>query len=108
MRRMLTIASVVILTVAPGSAAFGAADNTVEAGHQLAEKLCSRCHAIGKTGDSPFKPAPPFRTLSSKYHLEDLEEALAEGITVGHEEMPEFTFSPDQIDGLIAYLRTLR
>lgn len=78
-----------------------------EAGQRTAQQLCSKCHAVGVTGDSPFKPAPPFRTFAKKYPLEYLEEALAEGITVGHPAMPEFTFSPRQIDDFIAYLRTL-
>ena len=51
---------------------------------------CSRCHAVGKIGDSPLPIAPPFRTLHERYPAEDLQEPLAEGIVTGHPTMPEF------------------
>jgi cytochrome c len=70
---------------------------------------CGSCHATGPTGTSRNEKAPPFRTLSERYPLENLEEAFAEGITVGHEglEMPEFEFTPGEIDDLLAYIRSL-
>jgi cytochrome c len=68
---------------------------------------CSRCHAIGKAGDSPLPIAPPFRTLHERYPVEDLEEPLAEGIVTGHPTMPEFRFDPGQVGDIIAYLKTL-
>ncbi len=77
-----------------------------EAGHMLVQDNCARCHAIEATGDSPNPDAPPMRTFASKWPLENLEEALAEGIVVGHEgmEMPEFVFEPEQISDILAYL----
>lgn len=77
-------------------------------GRQIAENLCARCHAIGLEGDSPHADAPPFRTLSEKYPVRMLEEALAEGITVGHEDMPEFQLEADQVEQLIVYLESIQ
>lgn len=68
---------------------------------------CSRCHAVGKTGESPLPMAPPFRTLHERYPVEDLQEPLAEGIVTGHPTMPEFRFDPGQVGDIIAYLKTL-
>ena len=68
---------------------------------------CSRCHAVGKVGDSPLPVAPPFRTLHERYPVEDLQEPLAEGIVTGHPTMPEFRFDPGQVGDIIAYLKTL-
>ena len=68
---------------------------------------CSRCHAVGRTGDSPLKAAPPFRTLHTRYPIESLEESLAEGIITGHPTMPEFRFDPQQVGDIIAYLKSL-
>lgn len=68
---------------------------------------CSRCHAIGKVGDSPLPIAPPFRTLHERYPVEDLQEPLAEGIVTGHPTMPEFRFDPGQVGDIIAYLKSL-
>jgi cytochrome c len=77
-------------------------------GEAIARKNCATCHAIGRAGGSPNPNAPPFRMLWQRYPLESLEEALAEGISVGHQggaDMPEFAFSPRQIDDLIAFMK---
>ena len=81
--------------------------NLVDKGEVLVKENCSRCHAIGKEGDSPHPPAPPFRTLSKKYPIEDLAESLAEGIVSGHPDMPVFVFNPPQIEAFLAYLNSL-
>jgi cytochrome c len=63
--------------------AAAAEKGTVDRGELLLRTNCSRCHAIGTTGNSPHPEAPPFRTLSSRYPIEDLSESLAEGIVSG-------------------------
>jgi mono/diheme cytochrome c family protein len=82
-------------------------DDEIARGQQIAEDNCARCHAVGPEGDSPYEPAPPFRTFGEKWPPSYLAEALAEGIVVGHPEMPEFTFDEPDIDALIAYLESL-
>lgn len=77
-------------------------------GQAFAKENCGRCHAIGPVSASPHKKAPPFRVVARRGDPADLEEALAEGIVVGHRDMPEFVLSPAQIDDFIAYLRRLR
>ena len=79
----------------------------VNRGETIVQMYCTQCHAVGKTGSSPLSDAPPFRDLHRRYPVEHLEEAFAEGITTGHLEMPRFQFEPDQIDNLIAYLKSL-
>jgi len=76
-------------------------------GFTFIQTHCSRCHAIGKAGDSPLAIAPPFRTLHTKYPVESLQESLAEGIMTGHPTMPEFRLDPAQINDVIAYLKWL-
>ena len=76
-------------------------------GRIFAQANCAHCHAVGKTGESPLKLAPAFRTLHLKYPVENLEEAMAEGIRTGHPNMPAFQLDPGQISDLIAYLKTL-
>lgn len=74
-------------------------------GQAMAEELCSPCHAIGESGESRNPNAPPFREVVQRYPVSNLEEALAEGILVGHDApMPQFTFAPEEIDDLLAYL----
>lgn len=84
------------------------ADSITERGKALVEFNCARCHAIGKTDKSNHPDAPAFRTLSKRYPLTDLEEALAEGISTGHPDMPEWVASPDQIDAIIAYIASVQ
>lgn len=76
-------------------------------GQQIASKLCARCHSITRVDDSPMAEAPPFRTFASKWPLESLEEAFAEGIVVGHPAMPEFVFGPDDIQNLLSFMDSL-
>jgi mono/diheme cytochrome c family protein len=83
-------------------------DSPAAIGHQILLKNCARCHAIETVGDSPLAEAPPFREVAKRYDPVNLEEALAEGIVTGHDEMPEFIFEPDEIVAITAYLSTLR
>jgi cytochrome c len=86
-----------------------AAEKTlVNKGKVLVEQNCSRCHAIGKEGDSPHPQAPPLRTLSRKYPIEDLAESLAEGIVSGHPDMPVFVFNPHDVEAIIQYLQSIQ
>jgi cytochrome c len=78
-----------------------------ERGEAIAAKHCERCHAIRDAGESPMALAPPFRDLSKRYPIENLAEALAEGIVTGHPAMPRFTFEPREIDALLTYIAGL-
>lgn len=76
-------------------------------GAAIARRECGGCHATGGTGESPLAEAPRFGDLHRRYPVEQLGEALAEGIVVGHGPMPERSFAPAEIDALVAYLQGL-
>ena len=78
------IAASAALLVASAVSANAAEKTLIDQGEVLVRENCSRCHAIGKEGDSPHKEAPPFRTLAKNYPIEGLAESLAEGIVSGH------------------------
>ncbi len=101
------LVSGVAVSAEPGDDAVA---DEVRKGQAMAERLCSRCHAVGTTGESPVPEAPPFRVFSSLWPLTYLEEALAEGIMVGHPlaEMPVFQFTPTEISHLIRYMETIQ
>jgi mono/diheme cytochrome c family protein len=80
----------------------------IDKGEVLVRENCSRCHAVGKEGDSPHKEAPPFRTLSKNYPIEDLAESLAEGIVSGHPDMPIFVFTPHDVEAVIQYMESIQ
>ncbi len=88
--------------------AVSAEKSLVDKGEALVRTNCSPCHAIGKEGDSPHKEAPPFRTLSAKYPIDDLAESLAEGIVSGHPDMPIFVFSPHDVEAIIQYMESIQ
>ena len=77
-------------------------------GKALVETNCAQCHGVGETDASPHPAAPPFRELSERYPIDALEEAFAEGIVTGHEDMPEFEATPQQIADIIAYLASIQ
>jgi cytochrome c len=79
----------------------------VQRGRAFAQTNCSPCHAIGLVGESALRIAPPFRTLHLRYPIENLIEALAEGIRTAHPAMPQFQLDAAQIDDLIVYLKSL-
>jgi mono/diheme cytochrome c family protein len=77
-------------------------------GEALLTRDCSRCHAVGAAGNSPRADAPAFRTLSSRYPIESLEEALGEGIVSGHPDMPEMKYDADEVGAIIDYLNSIQ
>lgn len=83
-------------------------DSKLKVGKLIAETRCARCHATTAEGDSPHPDAKPFRELSENYPVRDLEEALAEGILVGHPDMPVFVLSPYEVDSLLTYLESIQ
>ena len=81
---------------------------SLKRGEALLTRNCARCHATGTAGSSPHPDAPPFRTLARKYPIDGLAEALAEGLSVGHPDMPEFTFEPEDVGAILGYLKSIQ
>ena len=77
-------------------------------GQEIASRLCSGCHAIGRTDESPHPDSLPFRKISIRYPVRNLEEALGEGIFVGHPDMPPFQLAPDDINELLDYIESIQ
>jgi mono/diheme cytochrome c family protein len=101
------VAFAVAATFIAGAAS--AAESTpIQRGRDLVARNCSMCHAIGPTGDSPLPAAPRFRELHERYPVENLAEAMAEGIVTGHPQMPEFLFYSWEVHDIIAYLKSIQ
>ncbi|MGZ8364422.1 MAG: c-type cytochrome [Caulobacteraceae bacterium] len=77
-------------------------------GRAVVEKNCAACHATGPVGASPNPRAPLFRELGERYPVENLAEALAEGIYVGHPEMPQFILGDQDAENIVLYLKSLQ
>ena len=84
----------------------------VTRGQSIAEQTCLRCHTKfdgDPAPDSTVADAPSLASFGLRWPLENLEEALAEGITVSHDNMtmPEFTLTPESIADLLVYMESL-
>jgi len=82
-------------------------ESAEDRGLAIVEANCAECHAVALNDESPLSGAPPFRELHEDYPVEDLAEALAEGIMTGHTGMPQFALETDEIEDVISYLQTL-
>ena len=107
--RILVISLLAVLPGACGSPPDPApADPLVAEGAALARQHCVSCHAIGPRGRSTHPDAIAFRDISKSYPVSALEESFAEGVMVGHPDMPEFRFGPGSLRALIAYLESVQ
>jgi len=77
-------------------------------GEAFASKMCSRCHAIGRSDQSAYIGAPAFRTLDKRLDLDTFMERLQRGLMSGHPDMSTFRFTHNDARVLIAYLRSIQ
>ena len=106
---LFSLALLLVAVTVTGTATAALAGSPAEIrGRAFARTNCARCHSIDRTTPSPLAIAPPFRTLHTKYPIDTLAEALAEGIDSGHPTMPMFTLEPDQINDLLSFLKSLQ
>lgn len=90
----------------------GEAHGDVVRGQSIAEQTCLRCHTKFEGDPLPdptITDAPALASFGQRWPLENLEEALAEGISVSHDDltMPEFTLTPESIADLLVYFESL-
>ena len=108
---MRPVVAAVVFAVAAGPAA-AQPDPQLTAqerrGEALLTRLCAECHAVDRSDVSASSAAPPFRTLGTRYNIEALEEALAEGLINGHSHMPDYQFTAPDVGDAIAYLNAIQ
>lgn len=104
--RIITFVAASFLTIQ--AASICRAETPEQRGEVIARGLCSRCHAIEKTGDSPLPAAPRFRSLDNRTDLSKLARRIREGLLTGHEDMPMFRFDRNDADAMVAYIRLIQ
>ena len=94
----------------PASAQSSSAQDppAVARGADVAQKVCSRCHAVALEETSRERDAPLFRAVSRLYSAEALETKLTDIAAQGHFEMPRVTLTEDEISDLSAYIASLQ
>lgn len=84
---------------------------TRDPGQALVEQRCSRCHAVGATGTSPYPGAQSFRNLGRRWGRGQLRDALKTGIIVEHDtadaRVPPMKLNDAEIDALLKYLDSI-
>ena len=107
---MITRLAIVLLLLgtSAGIAEESAPSPLEQQGRALAERMCSQCHAIGKSGPSPHISAPAFRALDRRLDLDSFMDRLREGLTVGHPDMPMFRFTREDARAFVLYLRSIQ
>ena len=78
----------------------------IEQGREIAVFHCATCHQIGPTGASPSLMAPPFHSLRISYNRLAFHKAIEASEDVHR--MPGYDLGRDEVDDLIAYLRSVR
>lgn len=103
------ILAILPLCTAPSFASEKAKAAQLQEGQNLAEAHCSPCHAIGKDDDSPTRTNEntAFRDLHKRFPIAMLKKAAQTGTIEGHDEMPAFDFSSEEIKSLLAYIDSL-
>ena len=78
-----------------------------------AKRCCKSCAPavtpFGKTGASPNKLAPPFRSFSeTKLYDSDFMQRLQQGLTSIHPFMPTFRFNRENAEEALRYMRSIQ
>ena len=104
--RIITLtAATLLMSQVPGASQ---PETPQQRGKVISVGLCSRCHAIETTGDSPLPAAPRFRSLDARTDLSKLAGRIRGGLLTGHEDMPMFRFDGDDADAMTAYIRSIQ
>ena len=82
-------------------------DARLDRGKALVTANCASCHAVGSTGASPNRRAPPFRAISGRYVGLTLHRKLTEIGETGHYDMPPVPVHTDEVDAIAAYINSL-
>jgi cytochrome c len=90
----------------PGATHDAVARDPVD-GEALAAAKCGRCHAVGQSDPSPQRITTPFRQLYERWPIEMLVEARKTGVIDGHDEMPGFHFTSEEIVALLRHIDSL-
>ena len=78
-------------------------------GKEMLQQLCARCHSIGRTGRSPNRQAPPFRSFSeTKLYDSDFLQRLQDGYSSIHPFMPTFRFNWEDANEVLNYMKSIQ
>jgi mono/diheme cytochrome c family protein len=100
--RLALLSTVAVFLSAAAPALAAGADPT--AGARLVKDTCSSCHAVGAdmAAQSPDPKAPRFIDVAKMPSTTEL--SLKVFLRSSHRNMPNFILTPEEIDGVAAYI----
>jgi mono/diheme cytochrome c family protein len=106
MLRLFTVTLLTLLGIGPASVA--PAGEPEDRGKALLARLCAGCHAVGRSGNSPHRGAPSFRTLGERYDIAELADRMTDRLVSTHPDMPDFQFSEEDAKAIRSYLYSIQ
>ena len=103
----ITAALVVLQIVVPSQGAIAQDEAVLKRGRAIAALRCARCHAVGRDDERPHAIVIPFRDLHTRFPIDMLVQAKESLVIAGHDEMPMFELSRDDMQALLAYIDSL-
>ena len=107
MRTGLLVSSAVLAACLATTTTLAQQTDQSNAGHVLANQICTQCHSVEKQpGPSPAVAAPRFEDVANSPGM--TAAALKAFFQTSHRTMPNVILTPDQMDELIAYILSLK
>jgi mono/diheme cytochrome c family protein len=76
-------------------------------GREIAERWCANCHVVSRAGVGPAADAaPPFVAVARMPSTTEM--SLRVYLRTPHDRMPDYQLTQDELDGLVAYILSLR
>jgi hypothetical protein len=94
----------VVLGTVQAPEAVAQTSSMLERGRIIAERKCAPCLAISRDDERPHAIVTPFRDLHTRYPIEMLIDARKTGVISGHDEMPMFELSREDMRALLTYI----
>ena len=108
MHRIWSLAALSALLVASQATAQPAAQQERMAfGRVVAESWCANCHVVGRQAQGPVgDAAPPFAAIARMPSTTEM--SLRAFLQTPHGRMPDYRLSTPELDGVVAYILSLR
>lgn len=82
------------------------AQDSISAGHRLAEAWCKSCHSLEATSAGTVSRAPDFVRIANRTSTTEL--SLKVFLRSNHRDMPNLIIAPDHADDLVAFILSLK
>ncbi len=101
------ISAVMLLAAASFPTALAQEPGSASSGFAYAKERCADCHAIDvQTERSPVRSAPTFKKIANTPGMTPM--ALTAWLHSSHKTMPDLIVKGDDLDNLVAYIRSLK